>query len=108
MNAPQQPVLIKPTIGRRLWYWPSAYDRGQGDVCPPSVIQQGDLAQPCDAGVVYVHSDRCINITVADHNGVMHSRTSVQLWQDNDPAVPDGAAYAQWMPYQAGQARKGA
>ena len=96
--------MIKPTIGRRVWYWPSAYDCGNGSVSPPSTMQ-ADHVQPCDAGVCYVHSDRLVNLTVADHNGNMHKRTSVQLLQDDDE-IPVGQAYATWMPYQSAQAKR--
>jgi len=95
--------MIKPTIGRRVWYWPSAQDRDETEHPPQSRIQQGDKSQPCDAGIVYVHSDRLVNLTVADHNGAMHARTSVTLVQEGDP-IPEGG-YAQWMPYQVGQAK---
>lgn len=98
--------IIKPTIGRRVWYWPSPQDRGETEHPPQSRIQQGDRTQPCDAGIVYVHSDRLVNLTVADHNGVMHQRTSVTLRQPGDE-TPQGF-YAEWMPYQAGQAKQAA
>jgi len=97
---------IKPTIGRRVWYWPSPQDRDEGQYRPVSVIQQGDRSQPCDAGIVYVHSYRMVNLTVADHNGVMHQRTSVILRQPGEKE-PLGA-YAEWMPYQMGQAKQAA
>jgi hypothetical protein len=69
---------------------------------PESVIQ-GDTTQPCDAGVVYVHSDRLVNLFVTDHNGYTHRRTCVTLVQPGD-AVPSGGAYCEWMPYQTQQA----
>lgn len=94
--------MIKPSIGRRVWYWPSAYDCGKTQTPPPSIIE-ADATQPCDAGVCYVHSDRLVNLTVADHNGNMHRRTSVTLVQEGDER-PQGA-HATWMPYQTGQAR---
>lgn len=102
MNSP----VIKPTIGRRVWYWPSAHDRGELMYPPDSTIRQSDQTQPCDAGIVYVHSDRMVNLTVADHNGVMHQRTSVILRQPGEKE-PLGA-YAEWMPYQMGQAKQAA
>jgi hypothetical protein len=88
-------TIIKPTIGRRVWYWPGEFDG----------VNQFDLAQPCDAGIAYVHSDRMVNLTVAGHDGMMHSRCSVPLLQDGDQA-PAAGRYAQWMPYQVGQAAK--
>lgn len=97
-----KPTVITPTIGRRIWYWPSDYDRGLLEAKPGTVIQSNDV-QPCDAGICYVHSDRLVNLTVADHNGNMHRRTSVTLVQEGDEA-PQGA-HATWMPYQQGQAK---
>lgn len=91
--------MIKPTIGRRVWYWPSPQDRGETEHKPSSVIQQGDQSQACDAGIAYVHSDRLINISVADQNGVTHSRTSVQLLQEGDQR-PEHGGFCEWMPYQ--------
>jgi hypothetical protein len=66
--------MIDPTVGRRVWYWPSEYDRSAGMIA--------DGKQPCDA------------------------RTSVTLMQEGDAPVP--GAYAQWMPYQKGQAKAAA
>lgn len=97
--------MIKPTIGRRVWYWPSPQDRGETDYPPRSVMQHDPRSdQPCDAGICFVHSDRMVNLTVADHNGVMHQRPSIQLVQEGDVYPTDGG-YAMWMPYQVGQAK---
>lgn len=52
-----------------------------------------------------VWNDRLVNLTVAGHDGSMHARTSVPLLQDDD-AAPATGAYAAWMPYQVGQAKK--
>lgn len=89
--------MIKPTIGRRVWYWPNAHDLDQTN--NPAYMVASDHSQPCDAGIAYVWSDTMVNLTVADHNGKMHARCSVRLLQDGD--VPrEGEACAQWMPYQ--------
>lgn len=89
--------MITPTIGRKVWYYPSDQDL--------AVTQRlGD--QPYDASVVFVHGDRMVNLVVWDHIGMFFSRTSVQLLQDGDPAVGGGISYCEWMPYQKGQAAK--
>lgn len=98
------PTIIQPTVGRRVWYFPSEYDRGLGTIKPLNSVMHADGVQPCDAGICYVHSTRMINLSVTDHNGVQHARTSVKLLQDGDE-VPEGGGYAMWMPYQVGQAR---
>lgn len=87
--------MIKPTVGRRVWYRPAKADAREGFV----VL---DPAQPCDAGIAFVHGDRLVNITVADHRGVLHSMSEVKLLQDDDKA-PEGRHYCEWMPFQKGQ-----
>lgn len=86
--------MIKPTIGRRVWYRPGPFGL-------PGMTNFGD--QPLDAGIVYVWGDRCVNLDVTDHAGRHHALTSVTLLQEGD-AVP-GGHYAEWMPYQTGQAK---
>lgn len=107
------PVIITPTVGRRVWYWPSAHERVYASVMVNADLVNGltrmgvlDSAQPFDAGIVFVHNHRCVNLSVTDHEGRVHARTSVPLLQDGDSLPPTGAAYAQWMPYQVGQAKK--
>jgi hypothetical protein len=95
---------IKPTIGRRVWYWPSSFDKGRLQLKPDTIMQTGDANQACDAGIAYVHSDTMINVTVADHNGNMHKRTSVPLLGFDDPKPQDNA-YCTWMDYQVQQVK---
>lgn len=100
--------VITPTIGRKVWYWPSDYDKHLHlDYHPGflhTAIEAADPKQACDATVVYVHGDRCVNLSITDHNGNVHKRTSVTFAQPGD-AVPQGGGYAEWMPYQIGQAK---
>lgn len=91
--------MIKPTIGRVVWVHRST-----------SI----DKKQPEAALVAYVHSDICINIAGFDANGVPFALTSVHLQQDGEPqpewTKPNESGhhgtYAEWMPYQKGQAAK--
>lgn len=103
--------IISPTIGRKVWYWPSKYDKHIGLEYAASnshtVIEAHDHTQACDATVVYVHGDRMVNLLVVDHNGNMHKRTSVQFVQPDDEK-PTAGGYAEWMPYQIGQAKASA
>lgn len=94
------PAFIRASIGRRLWYWPPKNSESSGFIYE-------DPTQPLDAGIAYVHSDRLINISVSDQVGVSHSRTYVPLCQEGDQR-PEMGGYCEWMPYQQGQARKGA
>lgn len=91
--------MIKPTIGRMVWYTPAeAHDN------------RLDKDSPLSAQVVYVNDDETVNLAVFDQHGQHHAGiTSVQLLQDNDkpkqtkqedPTKRTYLAYAEWMPYQ--------
>jgi hypothetical protein len=102
-------IIIKPTIGRRVWYWPSELEYAEAERLTKGeegVLGAQDRSQPCDAGICYVHDERRVNLTVADHAGLLHARRYVPLVQEGDAPPPPGTAYAQWMPYQTGQAAK--
>lgn len=92
------PVTIAPTIGRVVWFHPSESTGEAG-------FSRHGNDQPYAAIVVHVHSDRMVNLTVFDANGVPHPRTSVELVQDGD-TIPGHGYYCEWMPYQKGQAAK--
>jgi len=83
-------AMIKPTIGRRVWFYPNG---------TTGIPANGGEPQPHDAGIAYVWNDRLVNLTVAGHDGSMHARTSVPLLQDDD-VTPAAGGYATWMPYQ--------
>lgn len=92
-------MKIIPSIGRRVWYWPSAFDLGtRGMVC-------NDSRQPFDAGVIYVWNESGVNLMVTDHIGKTFPLSSVSLFAA-DTDLPKGLGVAQWMPYQAAQAAK--
>lgn len=81
--------MISPTVGRIVLFRPA------GSV---------PTDQPHASIVAFVHDDRLINISAFNENGSPYARQSVVLVQDGD-AIPTGA-YAEWMPYQKGQAAK--
>lgn len=81
--------MIKPTVGRVVHFWQHGSSHGTHD-------------QPEMAQIVYVHSDRCVNLVIHDHVGVARPQTSVELLQDDDPR-PDWS-FCEWMPFQKGQA----
>lgn len=87
--------MIKPTIGRQVWLWRLGSRYG--------------TEQPEAATVVYVHSERMVNLQVLDHQGLARRMTSVPLVQPEDPQLAQGVvveqAFAEWMPYQVGQAK---
>jgi len=82
--------MIKPTVGRVVWYWPD----GAG----------GPEAQPYAAIIAYVWSDRLINIGYFDQDGEHDNEISVVLVQEGDPRP--ASRFCEWMPYQMGQAAK--
>jgi hypothetical protein len=85
--------MIKPTIGRVVWFQPAR----QAD--------QPLREQPYPALICHVHSDKLINVGFFNENGTAGSACSVQLVQEGDTASQNGY-YAEWMPYQVGQAKK--
>jgi hypothetical protein len=80
--------MIKPTIGRKVWYWHAGKN----------------LGQPEDATIVYVHTDSRVNLFVIDHDGRSRPELSVSLIHD-DEATLDGERHCEWMPFQKGQAK---
>lgn len=90
-------VIIKPTVGRVVLFYPSSRTGDAGFACPQA-------GEPLAAVIAKVWSDSCVNLAVFDANGVAHSRTSVLLVQDGQERP--GSYYCEWMPYQKGQAAK--
>jgi hypothetical protein len=82
--------MIKPTIGRVVWFWQRVEPESQ--------------SQPYAALVTYVHSDTLVNLAYFDSSGLSHSATSIELWQGEGDR-PAGR-HCEWMPYQKGQAAK--
>jgi ribulose-5-phosphate 4-epimerase/fuculose-1-phosphate aldolase len=83
--------MIKPTIGRVMWYWPRKDYRGD---------------QPWAAIVTYVHSDNMVNLTTYNADGHNIPASSVPVVQDGSPFLAGDSPYVEWMPYQIGQAKK--
>lgn len=97
--------MIKPTVGRKVWYRPLVTD-GHGP--HPMLYRPGE---PLDATVLAVWGDRMVNVLVFDIYGKPFTKTSIQLLQEGDvpPLGMDGkplGGYVEWMPYQQGQAKK--
>lgn len=89
--------LIKPTVGRRVHFWPNAEHQEAFGVF--------DAQQPCDAGIVYVWGNREVNVEVTGPSGVRATVQNVRLLQGDDEPV-EGKSYAAWMDYQVTQALK--
>lgn len=82
-------MLIKPTIGRVVWYH-SSYPH----------------EQPLAALIAFVYSDAEVNLAAFTLRGNNFPAHNVVLW-DGEGERPTGE-YAEWMPYQQGQAKKNA
>lgn len=93
---PEDNKVIIPTVGRKVYYRAPANAAAQG-------IQIYNHDQPCDATVLYVHSERMVNVLVVDHMGNTHKLPSTTFVQPGDPVPSHG--YVEWMPYQVGQAK---
>lgn len=92
MTTTTTPVVIVPTVGRVVWFHPAAAANPNG--------------QPHAALIAFVQSEQLVNLAVFDENGTGYSATSVPLLQGDDAPPADGSAYAEWMPFQKGQAAK--
>lgn len=93
--------IIKPTVGRKVWYRPCEHDKsGIG-----AMTTSGE--QPLDATVIAVWGDRMVNVLVTDIVGKQFPVLSVTLVQEGDEK-PAAGRYVEWMPYQQGQVRKDA
>jgi len=88
--------MIKPTIGRVVWFWP--------DPSMPTLSGIESAAQPFTASICYVHDDDTISVGGFRHDGRTFVATMIPLYHGEGPRplVP----HAEWMPYQKGQAAK--
>jgi hypothetical protein len=84
--------MIDPTPGRVVHYRPPGSHPSD---------------QPHAAHIAFVHNARLVNLMIISDDGIAYPGTEIPLLQDGDP-VPTGAhrGYAEWMPYQKGQAAK--
>lgn len=84
--------VIKPTVGRKVWYHPSEQDR-QGS------FPMQTCGQPLDATIIAVWGDRMVNVLVTDIVGKQYPVLSCTLVQPGEDVPPNGR-YCEWMPYQ--------
>jgi len=96
--------MIEPTNGRIVWYTPYKNEL----LSPYGMVVQRDKdgnVVPLTAQVCGVWGPRCVNLLVTDASGKTFVCTSRTLLQDDD-ARPEHGGFAEWMPYQKGQAAK--
>ena len=103
--------MIKPTVGRKVWYRPSKFDMSGAGAMQAASAGPGGEMQPLDATVIAVWGDRMVNLLVVDITGKLYPKLSVTLLQEGDAPGKDAdgnviGGYAEWMPYQQGQAKK--
>lgn len=111
-NTPH--TVIKPTVGRKVWYRPQKTD--VMGALPMNVMgphNEPAAGQPLDATVIAVHGDRMINVLVTDAAGRQYPVLSCTLLQPGDEPARDHEGkligrYCEWMPYQVGQAQASA
>ena len=84
--------MIQPTVGRIVYYHPPFVPDSKANEVTHAAI------------IVQVHSDEYITLAVFNEAGSSYPALSVQLYQ-GEGVRPTGA-YAEWMPYQIGQAAK--
>lgn len=95
--------IITPTVGRIVWFTPGADFRGKWHN-----ISQPEHRKPLVAMICHVWSDRMVNLDVVDSEGFHWDVTSVDLLQPGDDPAQFAIhrRYAEWMPFQVGQAAK--
>lgn len=95
--------MIEPTVGRIVWYWealPGGLNRAE------LLDKHRETVQPQPAIITFVDPlGAFINVTRFSADGIPIPQPGVILVQDDVP-VPTHGGWAEWMPYQKGQAAK--
>lgn len=88
--------MDKPTVGRRVWYWPHPTERS---IDTP----EGEKPQAFDAGVAHVNEDGTINVSLTNEFGThIGGRQNVVLRGTPDDALPGECS---WMQYHVDTAK---
>lgn len=88
--------MIKPTVGRVI-----LVRNRPGNRVP---TRAEDHPHGEEAGIIaYVHNDRLINVACFTNWGQHAPLVNIRLLQPGDE-VPKNEVYAEWMPFQKGQA----
>jgi hypothetical protein len=89
--------MITPTPGRIVWFYPDVNDGRTRD-------SSGFV--PLAAMVAKVIHERCVNLTVSGDDGTTYGAQNIVLLQEGFKLADPDRAYAEWMPFQKGQAAK--
>lgn len=84
--------MITPAPGRVVWFYKD--------------LGQRQDQRPLAAIVTWVHNDRLVNLAVFSKDGGVVGWPDVPLLQDDEPIAKPWMPFAEWMPYQKGQAAK--
>lgn len=87
---------IPPTIGRKMYFWPTRSEYEQSLEPQPE--------QPEDATVCYVNKDGTVNLAVHNRTASPRRELAIRVRQADDENRT--RPYVEWMPYQVGQAGK--
>jgi hypothetical protein len=92
--------MDKPTVGRRVWYWPIETERSI------PLADEDFVAQPFDAGIAHVNADGTINVSITNDMGYpIHPRQNVVLRDTPDQAR---GGECSWMTYHVKKAQEDA
>jgi hypothetical protein len=92
--------MDKPTVGRRVWYWPIETERSI------PLADEDFVAQPFDAGIAHVNADGTINVSITNDLGYpIHPRQNVVLRDTPDQAR---GGECSWMTYHVKKAQEDA
>lgn len=94
--------IITPTIGRKVWFFGLPWDVDNRN--PGKYPIRIDTNRPMDATIIYVWSDRLVNLVVVDHGGQSWFMPYITLIPPGE-SMPSTIAHAEWMPYQMVQAK---
>jgi hypothetical protein len=96
-------TVIKPTVGRVVWFFGKlASDDAYRERSHPG-------REPLAAIITHVWNDKMVNLVVFDMDGHPASIQSVRIFQDGETVAGKIGGldrWAEWMPYQKGQAAK--
>ena len=104
-----QSNIIKPTIGRKVWFFIDHLSQRR-DAVESVHVSDSDPSKPMDASVADVHDAKpeseydFVTISFADHDGFMHRHTAP--FRQPGQERPNAREWCEWMPYQIGQAAK--
>ena len=88
---------ITPSVGRRVWYWPSIEEAAYWNK------EQAHPCQPFDAGIAHVNEDGTINLGLTNDLG--NPLPGKQNVRETSPEKPEPGCWS-WMPFQLGQAKQ--